>query len=309
VLSPRVILVAGLVLLSLSCAEEKRAPSRAEEKQRDRTILPPHLCLATAVEKDGVVRMRISASIIRSYKVTSPVPYTIEVPTKEGEKKRYETRWERKTATRYRSYMKKAVVVVDGEQVQVSRKNGKKVDPRDLPKLLRKETPVFVFTGGKIDPYYLQVIQEETLIVVIPESTPFPARPDRKAADTRPTLLPPSFAKGRLGRWKARLDAKPDSMHTLTKVAYAGEVFWVLDVHIGDGVPHKLIALYAPAPHGSYRRCLSAESWAAGWLEVKLKDKTGVLELREAANSRLKGQVIVSCNLNSVGTQHSGRSR
>jgi hypothetical protein len=50
------------------------------------------------------------------------------------------------------------------------------IDPRKLPKLLSKETPVVVFTRGKIDPYYLQVIQDQALIIVIPANKDFPAR-------------------------------------------------------------------------------------------------------------------------------------
>ena len=32
---------------------------------------------------------------------------------------------------------------------------------------------------------------------------------------------------------------------------------------------------------------------------------SGVLELRERANSELKGEVVLSCNLKTVGTAHS----
>jgi hypothetical protein len=135
------------------------------------------------------------------------------------------------------------------------------------------------------------------------------AKADEKAAEGRATLLPLSFAKGKLEQFKAQLDAKPDYVHTLNKIEYAGDVYWVMDLHLGDGVPHKHVALYAPEKDGSHRQCLFAESWAAGQLEVKFDDKTGILELREAANSALKGQLVLACNLKSVGTQHSTRFR
>jgi hypothetical protein len=134
-------------------------------------------------------------------------------------------------------------------------------------------------------------------------------KPDGKTSEVRSTLLPPSFARGELDRFKAQLDAKPDYIHTLSKIEYAGDVYWVVEMHLGDGVPYKHVALYAPEKDGSHRRCLFAESWAAGWLQVKFDDRSGVLELRESANSTLKGQVILSFNLKSVGTQHSTRFR
>src|SRR5262245_3831302 len=116
------------------------------------------------------------------------------------------------------------------------------------------------------------------------------ARANEKASENSATLLPPSFAKGKLEQFRAQLAAKPDYVHTLTRIEYAGNVYWVVDMHLGDGVSYKHVALYAPEKDGSHRQCLFAESWAAGWLRVQLDDKTGVLELREAANSPLKGQ-------------------
>src|SRR5262249_10326169 len=114
-------------------------PGKAEDQHAG---LPPLVCLATAVEKDGAVQMRLSASILYPYKVIKPVPHTVVVPAKEGEGWRHETRWKRKTETAYICLRKKTIVAVDGEEVKVSRKNGQKVEPRDLPKLLSKETPI-----------------------------------------------------------------------------------------------------------------------------------------------------------------------
>jgi hypothetical protein len=135
------------------------------------------------------------------------------------------------------------------------------------------------------------------------------AKADDKATESRATLLPLSFAKGKLEQFKAQLDAKPDYIHTLNKIEYAGDVYWVMDLHLGDGGSYKHVALYAPEKDGSHRQCLFAESCAAGCLEVKFDDKTGVLELREAANSTLKGQLVLACNLKSIGTPHSTRFR
>ena len=91
-----------------------------------------------------------------------------------------------------------------------------------------------------------------------------------------------------------------------TKHEYAGATFWVgICDFLGDGVPHTWIGVYAPDEEGVFHRSLFAESWAAGKIEAAVDAKTGLLELRERANSDLKGQVILACNLKTVGTQHS----
>jgi len=168
-LFPWVMFAAGL---ALPVAE------KAEDQQRPRAGPPPLVCLATAVEKDGNVQMRLSASILHPYKVTKPVARTVVVPAKGGKGTREETRWERKTETAYSCLPKKTVFAVDGAEVKVSRKNGQKVDPRDLPKLLRKETPVLLFTVREMDPAYLRLAGDDVLIVVAPVHKVFPAQPE-----------------------------------------------------------------------------------------------------------------------------------
>ncbi len=51
---------------------------------------------------------------------------------------------------------------------QVLDLKGKKVDHRKLPELLKKATPVLVSTSGAFDPYYMQVVKEGTLFVILP---------------------------------------------------------------------------------------------------------------------------------------------
>jgi hypothetical protein len=96
---------------------------------------------------------------------------------------------------------------------------------------------------------------------------------------------------------------------TFTKLAFAGSTFWVRSVNLGYGVPHTWIGIYAPARDGTFHRSLSAESWRAGNMEATVDVKTGILELRERANSELKGQLVLSCNLKTIGTQHSIRAK
>lgn len=96
---------------------------------------------------------------------------------------------------------------------------------------------------------------------------------------------------------------------TLTKLEFAGFTFWLMSVNLGYGVPHSLIGIYAPARDGIFHRSLFAESWAAGNMEATVDVKTGILELRERANSELKGQLVLCCNLKTIGTQHSIRAK
>jgi hypothetical protein len=106
--------------------------------------------------------------------------------------------------------------------------------------------------------------------------------------------------------WCQKAAKNPRSLPwTYTRVQYIGKTFWVVDVHLGDSVPYKLIAVYAPAKDGSFQRCLVAASNGAGCLAMFVDQRTGVLELRESANSSIKGEVVLSCNLKTIGTPHS----
>ena len=67
------------------------------------------------------------------------------------------------------------------------------------------------------------------------------------------------------------------------------------------GDPYEKIAVYAPTKDGSFRRCLLAGPIKAVSLAIALDAKTGVLTLREEANSSRKGEVVLSCNLKAVG--------
>ncbi len=96
---------------------------------------------------------------------------------------------------------------------------------------------------------------------------------------------------------------------TFTKLEFAGSTFWLMSVNLGYGVPHTYLGIYAPDKDGVFHRSLSAESWAAGNIEATVDAKTGILELRERANSAVKRQLVLSCNLKTIGTQHSIRAK
>jgi hypothetical protein len=117
-------------------------------------------------------------------------------------------------------------------------------------------------------------------------------------------IHPREVAARMFEKWQQQAAKKPSNV-TYTRVEYAKKAFWVVDVHFGYGNPYKTIAVYAPAKDGSFRRCLLADSNRAGSLAVAVDPKAGVLELRERANSRIKGEVVLSCNLKTIGTPYS----
>jgi hypothetical protein len=139
------------------------------------------------------------------------------------------------------------------------------------------------------------------------------AAPDEPQVESSEDDLfhPREVAAGQFEKWQQGAERKPFTLtaaaagYTYTRIEYAGKTFWVADAHYGDGVPYKSIAVYAPAQDGSFGRCLLADSNRAGLLGVAVDPKSGMLELREQANSELKGEVVLSCNLKTVGTPHS----
>jgi hypothetical protein len=108
---------------------------------------------------------------------------------------------------------------------------------------------------------------------------------------------------------KEDIDATRVKDGTFTKLEFAGSTFWLMSVNLGRGVPHTYIGIYAPDKDGVFHRSLSAESWAAGNIAATVDAKTGILELREQADSDIKGQLVLACNLKTIGTQHSIRAK
>jgi hypothetical protein len=56
--------------------------------------------------------------------------------------------------------------VLEAADVKVYRKNGTVVEPTEWPRLLAKETHV-LWSGRKLDPYYLTVMRDDVLVVVV----------------------------------------------------------------------------------------------------------------------------------------------
>jgi len=139
------------------------------------------------------------------------------------------------------------------------------------------------------------------VLALAPLATP----DDSKVNDLRdPISHLREVAAGMFEKWQQETVKNPSNV-TYTRVEYDKKAFWVVDVHLGYGNPYKTIAVYAPAKDGSFRRCLLADSNKAGSLAVAVEAKTGTLELRERANSSIKGEVMLSCNLKTIGTPYS----
>ncbi len=113
-------------------------------------------------------------------------------------------------------------------------------------------------------------------------------------------LLPERLKKG---------DIQAAKGGTFSKHEFAGSTFWVKIVDLSDGVPHTAVGVYAPDKEGALHRCLAAESWPAGIIEASVDKESGLLEVRERAGGKLKGQLVLACNLRTVGTQHSIREK
>jgi hypothetical protein len=77
------------------------------------------------------------------------------------------------------------LVSVDSREVQVYGVDGKKIDPKDVRGLIRGTTPVLVSADDKpVDPFYLRMVKEGTLVLVLPSprlpmNVPPAPKPDR----------------------------------------------------------------------------------------------------------------------------------
>lgn len=131
-----------------------------------------------------------------------------------------------------------------------------------------------------------------------PSSSPAAVEFDVKLA--RVSHLLPAFMAEQPAAWAERLERRITS-----RIEFEGKTYWLIDQHRGLGMPYKSIGLYAPTGEGGHTLVLEAESCGAGHVKPELDSATGVLVLREHARSSLEGQIILSCNLRSVGTYRS----
>jgi hypothetical protein len=135
-------------------------------------------------------------------------------------------------------------------------------------------------------------------LVLVPPA--IPAAPKAKGLEDALFPLPPQkVAAGSFEKWQREAAKKPSNV-TYTRVEYNRKAFWVAEAHFGYGAPSKKIAVYAPTKGGAFRRCLLVGPIKAWKLAVAVDAKTGILEMREVANS-IQGEAVLSCNLKTIG--------
>jgi hypothetical protein len=84
---------------------------------------------------------------------------------------------------------RQVVQKIDGEKVEIYGIDGKKISPEEVRKLARKTVPALLSADGKpVDPFYLRLAREGTLVIVVSTKGPGPAfapnreklKPDRE---------------------------------------------------------------------------------------------------------------------------------
>jgi hypothetical protein len=135
------------------------------------------LCTATAIDVNGLVQIRLT--------IVEQVPYTVARMTPEtvvrtevnaGVRRQVvDTVMRQVLETHYKIVRSSRVLAADGKTVQVTRKDGKTVDPKELLSLLAKETQVLLVPKGEVDPGELhKTIDDRTLIIRVMPSDPVP---------------------------------------------------------------------------------------------------------------------------------------
>jgi hypothetical protein len=114
--------------------------------------------MVVTVGKDG--RAFVERKVIRH------VPTTRIVEVKSGDKV------EKRQETVFVPVQEVTPVFLDDKGVTVYDSKGKRIDAKDLPKVVTRTMPVLVSADGKeIDKFFLSIVREGTLIVVAPALT------------------------------------------------------------------------------------------------------------------------------------------
>jgi RNA polymerase sigma factor (sigma-70 family) len=117
---------------------------------------PPPSTVLARVDKNGVLIVRRPVATYR------PTQSIVKRPGQDDQ-----------IVTTYELIMGEQEKEFELSQVQVVGTNGKPLTPEMVRALLEKERPVLVSADGKpVDPFYLQVIKENTPILVLPEEAP-----------------------------------------------------------------------------------------------------------------------------------------
>jgi hypothetical protein len=161
----------GLALLFVVCSQSLQA---ADEPPLLPTTSPPKVAVAKATDAAGRVMIVLTTQrMVKESRVRVFVVNGKNVEEEyEAERPVYETR----------------EIEMDGS-TKVNDRNGVVVDPRTLPLLLKKDTPVLLTPDGKLDRFYRQLYRDEILVLawqepkeapVLLQAAPAPAIPAAK---------------------------------------------------------------------------------------------------------------------------------
>src|SRR5262249_56149518 len=132
--------------------DNRVSPPRPGTTRRYPTTLAPYTVLAR-VDKNGVLLVR--------WAVTTYQPKT-SIVKRPGQEDQIVTSYEVTTGEQEKE--------IELSRVQAFGTDGKALTPGLVRALLEKERPVLVSADGKpVDPFYLQVVKDDTPILVLPE--------------------------------------------------------------------------------------------------------------------------------------------
>jgi hypothetical protein len=137
------------ILLSLELQPQERG-------QVDPKLPPPTVCVAEVIRTDDGLAIRLTQPVIRAIDVQR-IGTTLENNRRCC------------TITRERGFttsMENYVLLPVGD-VKISRRKGNLLVPAEPNQIVNKRITVVVFSHGEVDPFYLQVVREEALVIVI----------------------------------------------------------------------------------------------------------------------------------------------
>jgi hypothetical protein len=143
-------------------AAPARVSSRPAGPARRLPKGPPPLTALAVIEPKGRLTLRVPVACYE--------PQTVRIPSGHGSGQAV-------AVTSYMPAVKEQVQVHDLKEVKAYDADGKRLIAGALAAKLRKECPVLVSANGeKVDPFYLQLVKEGTVILVVPPS-PAPVVP------------------------------------------------------------------------------------------------------------------------------------
>jgi hypothetical protein len=181
-------IISGIVsvavcIISLTNAAQAQDRENSRMPKKDWQALAHGVWIASAKTKGNEVEVHVSVPMWgpKSSGVPKPVP-----PPNGSDKPKVEPATVQPPIEFECSELK---AVLKASDLKVYRKDGSLVEAKDLPRLLAKETHV-LWGREKIDPYFLAVMRDDVLIVVVELQTVFKARVDQPP--TPPPPPPPS---------------------------------------------------------------------------------------------------------------------